>query len=197
MPVFLPHDSEYISLFIGAISLLANHEYYDETLDPDLAFDVVSDNFQQTTIAPLIAALANSSDLCTGGSMALSKIEAIRTTTQSLTTSTGWKAVSFDSGSAYDSVNPSRVTPVIGVGIVSASVHLDLGSNGLCECGIMKNGTNLLAYIESRTSNTNHAFSISAIDEFDGSDYIELVLRSNQNANLAVSDINPVLRVAY
>jgi len=62
VPLFIPHDPNYISLLLGALSTLEQVEYYqrDPNYDDENA-QIVAEQWQNRTITPLVDAIASGS----------------------------------------------------------------------------------------------------------------------------------------
>lgn len=80
VPVLLPADDEWIALFLGAVRQLEEENYYGYRGDPVVPVGTVTATFRDTTITPLVEALASSVDLCAhseGDAMAVGDIKII------------------------------------------------------------------------------------------------------------------------
>lgn len=171
-------------LMLTAIDYIDNRYHWDDMTDAEW----------ETLRGKIVDAMSQVLEVVESESnLNLTDVEA--TATEFLQSSTGYKPVSWVQGTGYDSGNPTRLTPQSGIGIVAANCHVSLRSNGACWCGIRLNGTDLIAFSEERTGNTEYGFSLIAEYDFDGTDYVELVFASSQNLDTDVSKIKPHMKV--
>lgn len=112
-------------------------------------------------------------------SMAISNAAVQRTS--NVSTSTFPHVVTFETGSGYDSSNPTRLAPGAGDAIIQANIQFTSGSASAGYVEIRKNtgiGTLTLAR-HSAVGATNHIINLTAIDTPDSDDFYELVVQSN------------------
>lgn len=58
--LFIPADSQFVALLVGALSVLENPEYYEKSIDfTDSGAKAVAAQWRDRTITPLIEALVN------------------------------------------------------------------------------------------------------------------------------------------
>jgi len=148
---------------------------------------------QLDTFDPLLADLFD--DFYNGEvSSMLALTEVTRSTTQAVTASGGNQAITFDAGNGFDAGNPTRLTPPAGVHDIVGNCRINLNSTGRVQLKIRLNGTDYLGESLSNSS-TPHSLSIAAQYDFDGMDYVELIVENSVNGTVQNGSPKPTLQV--
>lgn len=114
VPVLLPHDEEWVALFIGAIRQLEKEAYYGYGIDlvPDVK--TLVNTFRDLTITPLIDSLEDMDDLCVGGdSMPFVGCKVYRsaafTVPANVSTPISWDTEAWDTDDFWAIGNPTKI----------------------------------------------------------------------------------------
>lgn len=166
-PVLLSERSQLIA--IKALQVAENRMNWDEITDTD--WDTLEDY-----VADALTEILTIQDV---PEMTITNLGLQRTSNVSI--STFPYVVAFQTGSGYDSGNPTRLTPGEGDVIVQANIQITSGSATSGYIEIRKNigiGTVVLAR-DNLAASTNNVINIAAIDTADSDDFYELVIQSS------------------